>query len=160
VNTFSVVILVGSKKYVTPPRGQIAMYPTEYASNAPSNSIRETAVDALSTLASEHRIAILQALATADKPLTFLELRERVGIRDTGRFNYHLSKLRERFVRETDDGYDLGHAGERVILAAADVDSASARARTEASESTADEVCPVCNETECNRLIHVHLANQ
>ncbi|WP_438267488.1 DUF7347 domain-containing protein [Haladaptatus halobius] len=99
-------------------------------------------------------------LATAEKPLTFSELRERVGIRDTGRFNYHLSKLRERFVRETDDGYDLGHAGERVILAASDVDPEIARARAEAPESTADEVCPVCNETECNRLIHVHLTNR
>ncbi|WP_227380085.1 winged helix-turn-helix domain-containing protein [Haladaptatus halobius] len=136
------------------------MYPTKHASEAPSDGVRETAVDALSTLASEHRIAILRALATAEKPLTFSELRERVGIRDTGRFNYHLSKLRERFVHETDDGYDLGHAGERVILAAADADSESASARAEASENTANEVCPVCNEKECNRLIHVHLANR
>ncbi|WP_227377732.1 winged helix-turn-helix domain-containing protein [Haladaptatus halobius] len=136
------------------------MYPTKHASEAPSDGVRETAVDALSTLASEHRIAILRALATAEKPLTFSELRERVGIHDTGRFNYHLSKLRERFVRETDDGYDLGHAGERVILAAADVDPESARALAEATEGTENDVCPVCNEKECNRLLYIHLVGR
>ncbi|MFB9806984.1 hypothetical protein ACFFQF_17870 [Haladaptatus pallidirubidus] len=81
-------------------------------------------------------------------------------IRDTDRFNYHLSMLRERFVRETDDGYDLGHAGEWVILAAADVDPENTRVLAEATEGSENNVCPVCNEKECNRLIHVHLARR
>ncbi len=130
------------------------MHPTELT--VTGDNVTETAIDALETLASEHRIAILRALATADEPLAFSELRERVGIRDTGRFNYHLSKLRERFVRETDGGYELGHAGERVVLAAADLDADGAAALAEAR--TDGDECVVCGDEDCNRVIHVHLS--
>ncbi|NIS32577.1 MAG: helix-turn-helix domain-containing protein, partial [Actinobacteria bacterium] len=44
-------------------------------------------------LGSEPRIGILQALGEADRPVTFSELKERVDVDDSGRFNYHLSKL-------------------------------------------------------------------
>lgn len=66
------------------------MYPIEHVAEAPSDGVCETAVNTLSTLASKNRIAILRALATAEKPLTFTELCERVSIGDTGRFNYYL----------------------------------------------------------------------
>ncbi|PSQ23178.1 ArsR family transcriptional regulator, partial [Halobacteriales archaeon QS_8_65_32] len=62
------------------------------------------AADALGVLASEHRIEILRVLAEADEPLAFSDLRESVGMYDTGRFNYHLTELRGRFVRETGAG--------------------------------------------------------
>jgi hypothetical protein len=42
-------------------------------------------------------------------------LRERAGISDTGKFNYHLTQLCEYFVRDTGEGYELGHAGTRLI---------------------------------------------
>ncbi|WP_227354497.1 DUF7347 domain-containing protein [Haladaptatus salinisoli] len=129
------------------------MRPTESS----TADIPETAIDALGTLASEHRIAILRELATADEPLAFSELRERVGIRDTGQFNYHLSKLRGRFVRETDGKYELGHAGERVVLATADLDADGTAAFAEARTEESDE-CAVCGEEDCNRVIHVHLS--
>ncbi|PSQ04470.1 ArsR family transcriptional regulator [Halobacteriales archaeon QS_6_71_20] len=116
------------------------------------------AADALSALASEHRIAILRELAAADWPLSFSELRERIGMRDGGRFNYHLGELRDRFVRERDGGYVLGHAGERVVLAAGDLDPAGAAALADGSgDSGPDDACPVCGETDCERVIHVHL---
>jgi DNA-binding transcriptional ArsR family regulator len=135
-------------------------------------AIDEEATEALGALASEHRIAILRALAAAEEPLPFSRLRERVEMRDTGRFNYHLNELLGRFVRETDGGYELGHAGERVVVAAADLAPAAAdldpdEAPTVAHDDTSaddagdtdddSETCPVCGEEDCGRLIHVHL---
>jgi DNA-binding transcriptional ArsR family regulator len=115
------------------------------------------AADALAALASEHRIEILRALAEADEPLAFSDLRELVGMYDTGRFNYHLTELCGRFVRETSAGYELGHAGERVVLAAAGLDSEGAMALAERTTADSD-ACPVCGEEDCERMIHVHLA--
>ncbi|UIO99967.1 helix-turn-helix domain-containing protein [Halobaculum sp. CBA1158] len=126
-----------------------------------SGGTARDAADDLSALASEHRVAILRELAAADAPLTFSELRERVGMRDTGRFNYHLGELRGRFVRERDGGYVLGHAGERVVLAAADLDpdgaATLAEGRTGGGGGDGEGACPVCGEVDCGRTIHVHL---
>ncbi|WP_227376931.1 winged helix-turn-helix domain-containing protein [Haladaptatus halobius] len=77
----------------------------------------EDATDALEALGNEIRMSILRELADADGSLSFTELRKRVGLRDTGKFNYHLTKLCEYFVRQTETGYELGHAGTRVITA-------------------------------------------
>ncbi|MFB6075376.1 MAG: hypothetical protein ABEJ89_10220 [Haloarculaceae archaeon] len=52
------------------------------------------------------------------EPVAFSTLREAVGVRDSGRFNYHLDKLRPHFVRKTGDGYALTYAGSRVVGAA------------------------------------------
>jgi hypothetical protein len=122
--------------------------------------------DALSVLADETRLAILRALADADEPLPFSRLRERAGVSDSGRFSYHLRQLCEYFVRETTEGYELGHAGARVIDAtsAAGGRTADGAATDPASSVTgpaADapvEECPVCGESDCGRLIHVHLS--
>ncbi len=68
-------------------------------------------------LSDETRLAIVRALAESrcDDPgrpaLTFSELRERVGARDAGRFNYHLGKLRGVLVEKTDAGYRLTPRG-------------------------------------------------
>lgn len=105
--------------------------------------------DALEVLGNDIRIRILQVLADASEPLTFTELREAVGVRDTGKFNYHLTKLCEYFVRETTDGYELGHAGARVVTAS------HTAALDEAIEPV--EECPVCGESGCEKLFHVHL---
>lgn len=64
----------------------------------------------------ELRLEILFALWNApDYSLSFTDLRDAVGVRDTGQFNYHLSKLVERFVAHVDDEYELTYAGHRVI---------------------------------------------
>jgi hypothetical protein len=70
-------------------------------------------------VADETRFDILRAIrdAESDEP-SFAELREEAGVRDSGRFNYHLDKLTDRFVRKTDDGYELTYAGLRVLGAA------------------------------------------
>ena len=47
--------------------------------------------------------------------MSFSELRERVGERDSGKFNYHLGKLADHFVRRTDVGYELTMAGQQMV---------------------------------------------
>ncbi|WP_435345575.1 DUF7347 domain-containing protein [Haloarchaeobius sp. HRN-SO-5] len=111
------------------------------------------ATDALEVLGNEIRMAILRELADADEPLAFSTLRERVGVRDTGKFNYHLSRLCEYYVRQTELGYELGHAGTRVVSAA---DPERAPSRTDGGSATGDS-CPVCGEADCEKLFHVHL---
>lgn len=72
----------------------------------------ETAFAALSDAT---RVDILRALWDADDDaLTFSELRDAVGVRDSGQFNYHLDKLRGLFVAKTKEGYELTLAGKRV----------------------------------------------
>lgn len=45
------------------------------------------------------------------EPVSFSELRGRVGVEDSGRFNYHLDQLVPRFVEQGEDGYTLTYAG-------------------------------------------------
>ena len=111
----------------------------------------EPSMDALAVLGNEIRMSILRELADAEESLSFTELRERVGIRDTGKFNYHLTKLCEYFVRQTESGYELGHAGTRVITAA------NPTASSEDGADGGDSACPVCGKRDCEKLFHVHL---
>lgn len=95
----------------------------------PSNSIRAAAsggvglhaTEAFELLGDETRLAILLALWEAQVPhsagkgVPFSDLRERVGVRDSGQFNYHLGKLEERFIKKSEDGYELRRSGRKLI---------------------------------------------
>lgn len=75
---------------------------------------------AFALLADETRLGILKALWELSDPLDpvpipFSTLRSRVGTKDPGQFNYHLSKLAEQYIRRTDDGYVFREAGERIV---------------------------------------------
>lgn len=92
------------------------------------------ATEAFSILGNETRLSILLALWEVFEPFTeknavpFSELRERVGMRDSGQFNYHLDKLEGNFVRKTDDGYELRRAGQqlvRTVIAGAGIEAPS-----------------------------------
>lgn len=71
--------------------------------------------DAFAVLGNEIRMEILQVLGKAGGALPFSELRERVGVSDSGQFNYHLDKLTGHFLKQTDKGYELRRAGARII---------------------------------------------
>ena len=73
--------------------------------------------EAFGVLGNETRMEILYTLGEADGPLPFSELHERVGMRDSGQFNYHLDRLVGHFVRKGEDGYALRQAGRRVVEA-------------------------------------------
>jgi DNA-binding transcriptional ArsR family regulator len=78
-------------------------------------------VDAFDALADETRLGVLRALVRADGPLEFSDLRARAGVRDSGRFNYHLDRLLGRFVEKRNGRYALTAAA-RERLSAADGD--------------------------------------
>lgn len=118
------------------------------------NHSTEDPTDALSILGNETRIEILRKLAEADGALSFTELREQVDIRDTGKFNYHLTKLCSYFVRECETGYELGHAGTRII----DATHQHGTPTPDGSEATDESAtCPVCGSDDCEKLFHIHL---
>jgi len=74
--------------------------------------------DAFGLVANETRLSILEALWNAtESPVRFTDLRRKVGMRDSAQFNYHLDKLTDQFVRKVDDGYELRHAGQKVVRA-------------------------------------------
>jgi len=72
--------------------------------------------DAFAALADGTRVGILRALWEAeDGTAAFSELREAIGARDSGGFNYHLDKLTDHFVRKADGTYTLTLAGRHVV---------------------------------------------
>lgn len=81
--------------------------------------------EAFEVLAHELRLEIIRELweAGVTRPhdgdphttgVTFTDLRRRVGVADSGRFNYHLRKLTPHFVERAPDGYRLNAAGVEV----------------------------------------------
>jgi DNA-binding transcriptional ArsR family regulator len=83
-------------------------------------SASSTGNEAFQLLSDETRLAILQALwegenRTDETPMRFAELRERVGVDDPGRLNYHLNKLTTHFIRRNEDGYQLRGSGKRIV---------------------------------------------
>jgi len=121
----------------------------ETAEGAPS--------DALAVLGEETRVRILRVLAETGEPMSFSELRRAVGVEDAGRFNYHLSRVCEHFVREVGSGYELDSAGAQLVTAA-DVELAGREEVADAVDPGPDESCPVCGERDCGKLFHVHLS--
>ena len=73
--------------------------------------------DAFAVLGNGTRMDILRTLGEADGPLSFSELRGRVGMRDSGQFNYHLERVVGHFVRKGEEGYALRQAGRRIVEA-------------------------------------------
>ena len=73
---------------------------------------------ALSLLADENRVRIIEELGDATVSpetgiprLSYAELQSRVGIHDSGRFNYHLQQLLDNYVAKEDTGYRLRWPG-------------------------------------------------
>lgn len=80
--------------------------------------------DALSIVGEHTRARIIVELGRArstdpavSNALEFSALMERTGVRDSGRFNYHLDKLVGPFVNKAADGYALRYPGQLVYEA-------------------------------------------
>jgi DNA-binding transcriptional ArsR family regulator len=77
----------------------------------------------LEAVGNETRVGIVKALidhrreTPRDPGLSFSALRDRVGVADSGRFNYHLDILRDQFVTEDDGEYTLTYAGRKLAVA-------------------------------------------
>lgn len=124
---------------------------TERESDDPFDPVDSLSLDeALAILGEETRARIVVELGesvAADgvsiSPLSFSELMDRVGVADSGRFNYHLDKLVDTFVKKTDRGYVLrppGHFLYQAIVAGTLTDR-------EGLESFAVGECPDCDDT-------------
>ena len=101
-------------------------------------------------LSNETRRRVLEVLAERlrrspeDPTLGFSDLRRRVGVRDSGNFNYHLTKLRGRFVTKSDGGYRLAPAGLEVVTALL---TGVYGADAELDPLELEEPCPACGAT-------------
>lgn len=87
-------------------------------SGSGDHPIHETlsAEEAFRLFSHEIRIDILLALWEAPEfRLTFSDLQDEVDERDSGKFNYHLSKLVGQYVGHVDEEYELLYPGHRVI---------------------------------------------
>ena len=104
----------------------VAVHSAESPLDTAAETVGEDAVEAFKSLANSYRLAILLALWEATDPgppmnegapptLTFTELSERVGIRDTGQFTYHLDMLVGSFVESTGTGYRLTPPGQWIL---------------------------------------------
>jgi hypothetical protein len=105
---------------------------------------------AFEPLSDETRLQVMHTLAKqyreepANPTMGFGELRKAVGRRDSGNFNYHLDKLRGRFIEDTDDGYRLSPAGHEVISA---VVAGTYDDHEPLGPMELPEECPVCGST-------------
>ncbi|WP_267161481.1 winged helix-turn-helix domain-containing protein [Halovenus salina] len=107
--------------------------------------------DAFSALGSEMRVRILRELGTADGPLAFSELYERLDLSDSARFNYHLDKLLGHFVHKIDDEYALASPGERVVEA---ILSGAVTDDPRLERTPTDQHC-----TDCGRRLEIEWQN-
>ncbi|WP_411967190.1 winged helix-turn-helix domain-containing protein [Haloferax sp. YSSS75] len=124
-------------------------------------SVDSDSEQAFSLLADETRLAILRVLADSpNEPLTFSELRERVGVTDSGRFNYHLGKLTGRFVKKTGAGYEIRLAGSNIVGA---ILSGAYTRGDDIGPVIVDPPCPRCNgqveATYVDERVHVRCAD-
>lgn len=105
---------------------------------------------AFKLLSNETRLAILIALWEAYEPLEediavpFSALRDRVGMRDSGQFNYHLEKLTGHFIQSSEEGYELREAGFKLVRA---VIAGTGIEETTLSPTGIDMSCGRCGET-------------
>lgn len=79
-----------------------------------------SSIDVFELLGDETRVEILRALLearrnSADPTLSFTELKDAAGVRDTGRFNYHLNQLLDTLVVDAEAGYRLSSFGFRLF---------------------------------------------
>ncbi|MFB6196692.1 MAG: hypothetical protein ABEI52_00265, partial [Halobacteriaceae archaeon] len=65
------------------------------------------------------------------------------GIADTGRFNYHLNKLRDRFIVKRDGGYAPTAVGLKAI---GSIESGMYSTKLDPKESSIAQTCPDCDE--------------
>lgn len=100
--------------------------------------------EAFAALSDPTRVTVLRTLWEADDPLSFSDLQEAVGMRDSGQFNYHLGRLRGRFVTNDEAGYRLRVAGRRVVGAL--LSGAYTSAESTVSRPL-DDPCPNCGST-------------
>ncbi|GAA0195754.1 DUF7351 domain-containing protein [Halobaculum roseum] len=116
--------------------------------------------DAFAALADETRLRTVRTLASADRPLGFTELFERVADDPDGPsagFAYHLRQLTDRYVRTDDDGrYRPTFAGRQAARA---LDAGVYTERVDRDPEPVAGDCPVCGASALEaRIADNHVA--
>lgn len=89
-------------------------------SEGTARQIDESVIESIEALANQQRLEILVTLAEkkyedgAKSGMSFTQLYDAVDCQSTSQFSYHLKQLVGRFVVETEDGYQLTYAGDKV----------------------------------------------
>jgi hypothetical protein len=104
--------------------------------------------EAFALLGHEIRLDILFVLledwmAAYTEPKSYAELMAAVGMEDSGKFNYHLGKLRGVYVRQVEDGYvptASATALYRAVLATRPTET------VEHEQRLSDRECPACGD--------------
>ncbi len=115
---------------------------------AVANTTDPQAIESFALLSDPTRLSILIALWEHEFPhgatscLSFSELRQRVGIRDSGKFNYHLDQLSGEFIERTEEGYSLSRAGARFVRT---VISWTGAEDVAFDDSEVETRCPFCD---------------
>ncbi|WP_254764903.1 winged helix-turn-helix domain-containing protein [Natrinema marinum] len=130
---------------MTEPQGDNAVDERETSDGVGPDDHRAPA-DAFAALSDPLRVSILRELSahhrTSDEAaIGFADLRRRVGVRDSGRFRYHLNELRDRFVEKADGGYRLTHAGVQVVAA---ILAGTYTAGVSMGTTELESDCPIC----------------
>lgn len=107
----------------------------------------DRAADSFRLLGDPTRVTIIAELVAAQRagetPLSFAEVRHRVGVSDSGRFNYHLKQLQPRFVQTIDDGYAPRYAA---TLVDGLVTAPAVSSETVTLEGPVDRPCVLCDD--------------
>ncbi|MFC6976569.1 ArsR/SmtB family transcription factor [Halomicroarcula sp. GCM10025709] len=111
------------------------------------------ATDIFRLLADDTRVDILRALAVAQyeraqvgsgaAELGFSEIYDLVDVENTSKLSYHLGELTETYLRKSNDGYSLSHAGERIVRF---ILSGNYKQPESFGPETVDGVCVFCGE--------------
>jgi hypothetical protein len=104
--------------------------------------------EAFALVGHETRVAILRAVMDAANEsgepygaVSFSELRDRVGMRDSGQFNYHLGKLVGPFLERDGKGYRMRYT---TLLVMGAILAGTYTERGDAEPVTVDSPCPSC----------------
>ncbi|AGN00752.1 hypothetical protein L593_04005 [Salinarchaeum sp. Harcht-Bsk1] len=114
-----------------------------------TDSLSDDSEAVFSVLGDETRLRILLELAersqpdASAEPYAFSELRRAVSVDDAGRFNYHLDKLQDTFVKKTEDGYRPTFAGLNV---ASSIHAGRFGSSADVEPTETEYECPVCED--------------
>ncbi|WP_254862299.1 ArsR/SmtB family transcription factor [Halovivax gelatinilyticus] len=108
-----------------------------------SESTRRLTHESFAAVGNELRMDILRTL-WFHGPLSFSDLYDRVDVDDSGQFTYHLSTLRDQFVRKSDDEYSVTVVGSQLVM------TVLAAVETDDSEKSPYDLDAACHGCESN----------
>lgn len=115
--------------------------PVEDRSDARDAYVR----DAFQLLADETRLDIIEYLRHARTcPVSYADIKNEIGIHDSGRLNYHLDKLTGTFISKSEEGYTLSFGATALYQT---ILSTRPIANHPSPTFDAEESCPECGST-------------